>query len=569
MDATANQYDMYHKEHYGCSGSCIFGSRFRNERLSCPLPKWDPSSAFQRGIHESEQFNWVGDFEAYVNQSQEVQNNETMLRGAVYPEDHVLSFDQADLPVRDPGHREPREESFLLHEEDHIVDYHHSWRTGLPVFNDRSSATLDPPLDDHFSRQFFQQLPNRAKVPDLTDSIDHDNFSIDSPTLIQVNSTDGSPIHHNPSYFISNSSGSGSRDIQHGDYLKQQWRLLRVAAASLCRQRRRIRNSLRVLHRSQKALELERQEFRDVQKNNMRDPECDQSWYSINGRPGMDESDDAWRRDTKYFWKSRGKRTEQPGEEDLFYKASKSDDEPKGSSRRDYRHSSERHYFADRHGQTMPPPLTPDVVSQAKDNFANYKSAWTYLSERSQVTSPRIPYPTVTMQPGPLLEPFPSYVRLPHPPAFHPPAHVRIQFHALEFYVHPLGLQASLTFSPPLQSYDDPEQIPDAVVGVDGIDRLEFISLIELKYRMMEEVRKWHEDSLRRKGFAAVLDSKLAIRHDVDSEPKQGQHAECVMGNVYDLDEKLTERNIVQGVWAGVQLLKDLVTAETERRQSK
>ncbi|MCJ1436918.1 hypothetical protein MMC27_006301 [Xylographa pallens] len=562
-DAANSHYDVYDNQHYGCSRSRIFGSRLRNERLSYPLSRLDSGPSLNGGIHDNERIDLVGDFEAYVNQSQ---NDETTLYPAAHTSDHFLSFSRADLPVRGPGYTEPGEEGFFLPEDDQKAGYHHSWCTVFPVSDKHSSTTIDPSVDANFSRQFVRHLPNRAKASDLTSP------DTGSPTFIQATTTDGSFIHNNPLYFDSTSSTPNFRDSQQGDYFKQQWRLLSIAVATLRRQRRRIRHSLRVLHRSQKALELERREFRNVQKNNIQDPERNQSWYSTGRKCGMDDGDDAWHRDTDCYWESRRKMTEQPREKDILYEASRSDDEPTGSSRHCYRHYSNHHYPGGPHGHIIPPPLTPDAVSQAKDNFMKYESAWTYLSDQSQTNTLRIPYPTVTMQAGPLLESFPSYVRLPRLPDFHPPAHVRIQFHALEFYLHPLGLQTSLTFRPLMQSFDDPEKVPDAVVGVDGIERLNSNSLIELKCGMINEVRKWHEDSLRRKGFGTVLDSCSAITQDFDSKSKQDHHArrsEFVIGDVHDFEEKLTERDIVQGVWAAVQLLKDLVIAEIKRRNMK
>ncbi|MCJ1413758.1 hypothetical protein MMC32_000082 [Xylographa parallela] len=494
------------------------------------------------------------------------------MHGATYPGDHVLSFGRADLPVRDPAYTEPGEEGFFLPEDDHEAGYHHSWCTGFPVSGKHSSVTIDPILGANFSRHFVPHLPNRAKASDLTDSRNDDISNIDFPTFIQITPTDGSSIHYDPLYRDSTVSTPNPRDSQHGDYFKQQWRLLSAAVAALRRQRRRLRHSLRVLHRSQRALELERREFRNVQKSNVRDPERNQSWHSNGRKCGMDDGDDAWCRDTEYSWESRCKGTEQPREEDFFYEASRRDDEPRRFSRHDQRHYSEHSYVGGRHAQTIPPPLTPNTISQAKDNFVSYESAWTYLSARSQANALRIPYPTVTMHAGPLLEPFPSYVRLPRQPAFHPPAHVRIQFHTLEFYLHPLGLHASLTFSPLMQDFDDPEQVPDAVIGVDEIERLKSSSLMELKCRIINEVRRWHEDSLRRKGFGTILDSCSAIKQDIDSKSRQGHRAsksEFVIADVHDLEEKLTERNIVQGIWAAVQLLKDLVFAEMKGRNMK
>ena len=569
MDAADNYYDVYDNQHYGWSGSRMYGSQLRNERLSYPLSRWDSRPCLQGGNHDNEQIDWAGDFGAYVNQSQEVQNDQTMLHGVGYPGDYILSFGPAGLPVRGLRPTEPREEVFSLPEDNHESEYHHSWCTDLPATKMHPLSTLSPTLDEYFSRQFFQHLPKCAKASDLTDARDDNDSNIDLPTLIQATTTDGASMHHNPPNFDSTSSIPKSTGSQHGDFFKQQWRILRITAAGLHRQRRRIRHSLRVLHRAQQAFELERGEFRNVQKISIQDPEGNQKWHSIHERFGLHNSDNAWRRDTKHLGETRGKRTEQAREKDLMHEASRSSNERRRSSEYDYRQDSEHHYDGGPHEQRVSPPLTADVVSQAKNDLASYDSAWTSLSEQFRTNRPRIPYPTSTMHCGPLLNPFPSNVRLPRLAAFHPPAHVRIQFHALAFYLHPLGLQVSLTCFPSVQGFDDPEQVPDAVVGVEEIDRLHSRTLMELKLRVHKEIRTWHEDTLRKKGFGTLLDCGSAISQDLDRISKESQYSnnsECVMGNVHDLEEKLTERNIVQGVWAAVQFLKDLVNAEMKRR---
>ncbi|MCJ1294172.1 hypothetical protein MMC34_005729 [Xylographa carneopallida] len=574
MDAADNRYNVYDDRDYAHSGSRVFGSRLRNERLSPPFSTWEPRSSPQGGIHDNEHTNWVSDVEAYVNQNQEVRNNERMQRRDVYSGEYSLSFAPANLPVRGLWYAERREEDFPSPQDHHRFEYHHSWSPSFPVVSEKHpSAALSPALDDYFSRQFCQHLPNRSKASDLTDSSYDDIADVNSPTLVQVTTADESSIHHDPLHFDATSSTPKSPESQDGNFFRRQWRNLNVTAASLHRQRRRIRHNLRVLHRAQRALELKRGKFQNMLKNNMQNPDRFQRWHSTGERIGMYDGDNDWRRDTRHSWRPRGKRTGHSGEEDPLYGAWRSNDEPRETSSRDYHHSTKHSYDDDPHGQTVRPLPTADVVSRAKKEIANYDSAWMSLSERAQTSQPRIPYPTVTTHCGPLLEPFPSYIRLPRPPAFHPPAHVRIQYHALEFYLHPFGLQVSLTFDPPLQSSDDPQQIPNApVIGVDGIESLSSSSFLELKGWMMDDTKRWHEDSLRKKGFGPLLDSGSPISRNYDRNPEQRQYSgrpERVACEFPDIGERLTERDIVQGVWAAVQSLKDFVLTEMKRRHAE
>ncbi|MCJ1281750.1 hypothetical protein MMC26_001073 [Xylographa opegraphella] len=572
MNVTDDHYDAYDYQHYGHSGSRKFGSGSRNERLNYLLSRWEPCPSFQGGIHDDERNDWMGDFEAHADQSQIVRNNETMLPGTVYPGDYAIPCTPASLPVRGLRYRGLRDRGFPSLEDNYTSEYHHSWCTDLPVSENYASATLGPNLYDYSSSQFFQHLPNRAKVPDLTDYRDNNNPDIDLPESIYVSATDESPIDHGPLNFHATFPTPKATDSQHGDFFKQQWHVFSIIAASLRRQRCRIRHCLRILHRAKRALEIEKREFRNMQKYHLHDPEHSQSWYSLGEIIDANDSDDTWRPDTQYPWGPNGKRTEQPREEDLLHEASKSDNEPGVFPGSYYHRYSRHHYFGGRDGQTAMPRLTADVVSQAKNDLARYDSAWTSLSEHSQTITPRIPYPTVTMHFEPLLEPFPAYIRLPRQPAFHPPAHVRIQFHALQFYLYPLGLQASLTFDPPVQSFDDPEQVPDAILSVDEIESLGSNSLQGLKCRMISEIRKWHEDVLRNKGFGTLLDFGSNIKQDFEGRSVHSQYAddpEGLIGDVHDFEEKRTERDVVQGIWAAVQLLKDLVFAEMKRRNMK
>ncbi|MCJ1395415.1 hypothetical protein MMC18_008301 [Xylographa bjoerkii] len=553
------------------------GHPLRNEQFNYTVPHRPSGRSFQGGVDDNDRIYCEGDFEAYVNRSREVQDHENMLRNAEFIKNGVLPLDHAGMPVRDVGDEQPleeEEEGFLSPETDQSAEHNSSWCTVLHGADGYCSATISPPLNDYFSTEFLQDLPDGLNTYHLPNSIDDNTFNMSLPTSRQDIISDWSSDHHDPSFFYSTASRPCSGDHQPGNLLKQQWRILNIAAASLRRQRHRIRHSLRVFYRSQKALDIEWREFRNLRDNNIRDSRRGRGWYSNGRRSATDDSEDAWSRDTRHFWGS-GRRTEQPGKENLFYAASKSDDEPCGPSDRNYYHNLEHPNFTGRHRQTTPPPLVADAIDQAGKHLANYESAWSSLSKRSQATSSSIPYPTVTLQSAPLLEPFPSYVGLPCQPAFHPSPHVRIQFHALEFYLHPLGLQASLTFSSPMQSFGDPEQVPDAVLDADGIERLDSGALTRLRDMMIKEVRKWHEDRLREKGFSTVLDCERAIRQECDTrskESKDGQYthdSKHVMERADSSDEKLTERDIVQGVWAAVQLLKEIVKAELEKRKMR
>ncbi|MCJ1404067.1 hypothetical protein MMC11_007292 [Xylographa trunciseda] len=567
--ATANNhYDAYHNPHYGRSGNHTFDRRSGNERLSYPVSSWAPGPSSQGGIHDNGRIDWVGDSETPVNQTWEVMNDDNMLYNAVFIGDHVLRFDQAGMLAREVGHEEFSEEGILSPETDQSAEHNNPWYNEPAFSEEHSSTTTDFGLDNYYNKYFLHDLSGGLNASHSPHSIDFSAFNIASPISTLNTSSDGSSAYHDPSDFYSTSPRPSSGSFQYGNHIKRQWQILNIAASSLRRQQRRIRHSLRVLHRAQRGFEIERQELRNLQDNRMRDSERKHRCCPKDEDLSTDASNDACSRD---FWKPRRRETGKPWEEDLLFTASKSAEEPHQFRGHNHRHYSEQHHSDTHYGLNILPPLPADAVNQAANDLASYNSAWTSVLERSQNISPKIPYPTVTTQAGPLLEPFPSYVRLPSLPAFHPSSHVRIQFHTLEFYLHPLGLQASLTFNPPTESLDDFEQVLDTVLGVDRIDKLDFGSLIRFNVTIKAEKKKWHEDSLRRKGFGIVLDCEAVIGQDLDSAPEQNQHAnnpERTLGNAYDLDEKFTGRDIVQGVWAAVQLLSELITSEIERRRT-
>ena len=542
-----------------------------DERFSFVVPEWGPaidSPFYQRRSYNVERVDWEGESEAYMDQGQEVSSGVNIMYGTVFRDNYVQPFDQAGIHFRDFERRKHLEESVLLPEADQPPEHNRFWCTDLPVPQEHLSACRGLTFNDLRNRQFFQDIPHDSNAFHLPDSIE-DNFSdIRSPKSTEDALSDEFSEYYYPSYFSTHSPRPNTADCQHENHMREEWQVLNLAAMSLRRQRRRLRYRLRVLYRSQRALEIEQRTFRHLRDDDMREPERDRRWYLNRGNFGEENNDDMWNRDKRHFWGFQRSRTEQSHEENSYHSGSENFNDPDTPLGHDWRDNSEYERYTDHHGQRSSPPLTADAINEAKNNLADYESAWSSISQQNQGCSAAIPYPTVTLKSKLLLEPFPSYIRLPRNLGHHPSTHMRIQFHTLEFYLHPLGLQPSLTFTSTIETVNEPEQIPDADLGIIGLETLDAIRLEDLKRAMFKEVEKWHEDKIRLKGFGEVLDCEAVTHQCPYSDNRYGKGVEYVTGKTVEMDEKLLGRDIVQGIWAAVQVLRGLVSAELQRRKN-
>ena len=224
------------------------------------------------------------------------------------------------------------------------------------------------------------------------------------------------------------------------------------------------------------------------------------------------------------------------------------------------------------------PSLSHAAINEAKARLQIYKSAWSTITSFTEANSAQIPYPSPTLRPEDLLRPFPSYIHFLMLAPEHSSAHIRIQFHALSFYLHLFGLQPGLVPLPPQKGTEELERETPGPLEVIGLKDSERKTLEQIKAMMDNEVVKWHEDKLRLRGFSKVLDDEGPVlltdgllEEYLDS-PRDNRPRRCTHREAYNADagSEIKGKDLVHGVWAAVDLLRSLVRTEmTERRKQQ
>ena len=221
------------------------------------------------------------------------------------------------------------------------------------------------------------------------------------------------------------------------------------------------------------------------------------------------------------------------------------------------------------------PSLSRAVIDEAQARLQIYNSAWSTIISPAEAISAQIPYPSSTLRPEDLLRPSPSYLRFLMLAPEHSSAHIRIQFHALAFYLHPFGLQPRLVPLPPQEEKEKPDRETQGPLEVIGLVDAERNTLEQIKVMMDSEVVKWHEDKLRLRGFSKMLDDEgLVVLKDGLLEddlytsrewrPRRRKYREA-----YGTDtcKNIKGKDLVHGVWAAVDLLRGLVRQEVKERR--
>jgi len=400
-----------------------------------------------------------------------------------------------------------------------------------------------------------------ADTSDFPGSFSFDDYSpFTDPEL----STEEAPSS-DPAYPPRSSSSSSSppplqfhRHTQNS--IPLQWRWIMAMISSLRRQRRRLRQERDLLRRQKAALDLE---WRDLQQTQRRGPYRRRR----SKRRYRNYNSDAYgtdyfrkgegRYNGKNVWTSHGKSKAKARADRCSYDDQDSTD---GEDMSD--HMPEPTQFLDPISPMTRPHLTAAAIAEANIAIQSYETAWACLSSSTTPVPTKIPYPSSDHQPEGLLAQFPSCVSLPPCPVQRPSAHARIQFFALEFYLRPLGMQP--------QPMTEKRDLPLWSIG--GIKEVREEVLEKVKVMMDKEVGRWHEDRLRNKGFGEVFDGNGTVL-ELENEPFKDHtcdNKQCRLGRLDELKwTSIKEKEVVQGVWAAVRLLRGCVTKEMDERKRK
>ncbi|MCJ1249265.1 hypothetical protein MMC30_006488 [Trapelia coarctata] len=340
-----------------------------------------------------------------------------------------------------------------------------------------------------------------------------------------------------------------------------QWRRITAVIASLRRQRRRLRQERDLLRRQKAALDMKWRDLQQTQRrgtygrdrrSKRRHGDCDYEAYRTEYFRKGERSyygDNARTSNGKSKPKTRGDRFPY-ADEDLTDGEELSDRMP------------EPDQYPDPISPITRPQPTAAAIAEANIAIQSYESAWASLSSSTSPIPLKIPYPTPNQQPEGLLAHFPPYISLAPCPLQRPRTDSRIQYHALEFYLRPLGIQPRPTTS----------NLELASWSIPGIKEAEGEMLEKSKVMMDKEVARWHEDRLRKKGFGDVFDGNGTVL-EIENEPFEDHvcdNKQCRLRQFENLKwTRITEKEVVQGVWAAVHLLREYVIKEMEERKRK
>ena len=337
-----------------------------------------------------------------------------------------------------------------------------------------------------------------------------------------------------------------------------QWRRIMAMISSLRRQRRRLRQERDLLRRQKTALNLEWRDLLETQRHSAyeRDHRFERGfgdYYSEAFRMEYFDKGE-WSHYGDNVRTSNGK-SEKKSKCDRFSHSDEAstDDEQLSD------HMPEPDPYTNPSLPITRPHLPAAAIAEASIVIQSYESAWACLSGSPTHTALKIPYPTSNQQPEGLLARFPSYIDLSPCPVERPSAHGRIKFHALEFYLRPLRIQ-------PQPAMDSDSW------SIAGIKQVEEEALKKTKAMMDKEVVRWHDDRLRTKGFGEVVDDRGAVL-EIENEPFTDHvcyNEQCQDGQ-WDKQSwtRVNEKQLVQGVWAAVHLIRESVTKEMEERRRK
>jgi len=340
-----------------------------------------------------------------------------------------------------------------------------------------------------------------------------------------------------------------------------QWRRIMAVISSLRLQRRRLRQEQDLLRRQKATLDLKWRNLQQAQRRGT------YGRIRRHRRRHSDYDSEAYR--TEYFREDeqmhcgenvrtgKGKSKAKT----RSYRYSYLDEEVSdGAQLSDHIQEPDRH--SDRVSPTRRPQLTAAAIAKANTEIGAYESVWRSLPISTSSIAFKIPYPASNQRPEELLARFPSYISLSPCPSERPSVHTRVQFHAMEFYLRPIGMQPK----------PEPGDQKLTSLNIAGLKAATNEALERSKVMMDKEVVRWHEDRLRKKGFGEVIDGSGAVL-ELENEPFKDhacKNEQCRLGQFNKLKWKtVEEREVVQGVWAAVHLLRECVLEETERRRAR
>lgn len=428
---------------------------------------------------------------------------------------------------------------------------------------EENQAIPDKPEESFDSDDESSYLPRSELFADTLDVAGSYPVGDQSPFADSELSAE-EPVTNGPPYpshsTLSFDSLSTLQRRRHGSQnaITNQWRRIMAVISSLGRQRRRLRQEQGSLRRQKAALDLKWRTLQQAQRRGT---------YRRDRRNKRRHSDyDSEASGTEYFreheqihygenvWNGNGKTKAKTRSHRYSYLDEEVSD---GAQLSDHIQEPDRH--SERASPTRRPHLTAAAIAKANTEIEAYESVWRSLSIS---TSSIIPYPASNQRPEELLANFPSYISLSPCPSERPSVHTRVQFHAMEFYLRPLGMQPK----------PEPGDQQLTSLNIAGLKAATNEGLERSKIMMDKEVVRWHEDRLRKKGFGEVIDGNGAVL-ELENEPFKDhacKNEQCRLGQLNRLKWKtVEEREVVQGVWAAVHLLRECMLEEMERRRSR
>ncbi|MCJ1473388.1 hypothetical protein MMC13_002039 [Lambiella insularis] len=329
--------------------------------------------------------------------------------------------------------------------------------------------------------------------------------------------------------------------------VQHNWRLLQRMMGSMRRQRQQLSHDEMLLQRSKQILESEWHSFRLFQESDLRRREPQRVWS--HDRYYFDDADigHSWNEDPPGQC-GRGNRTRQQRATMRYANAETNETRFEEDSRS---HHSEERFGYNGGGQDKATASLPaEAIAKAKMHLENYKSSWSLLLSSAAPPVPTVPYPTPNLQPASLLGEMSHNHR-----HF---SDTRIQFHTLEFFLHPFGLRPSLTRTPPVGRREELPQEPSYQLDVTGLTGAHVEIVEELSTMMGREVKNWHADKLECRGLSAALNKEHTVMEQADT----------IFMEVGDHRLRVTQWDLYQGIWAAIRRLRELVKGELERRRT-